>query len=241
MDVKATLAELIGTFTLVFIGAGAGAMAETSGGGIVGVAFAHGLALMVIVYAWGSISGAHVNPAVTFGIAVAGRIEWIKAVAYWIAQFIGAIAAAYLLLWLMGSSSGLGQTIGSLTPHATNVGDGVKVIVLEAVLTFFLVIAVFASGVQGRNGNVAGLHIGLVLTMDILVAGALTGGSMNPARTLGPAVAMNDTGYVWLYFVGPLVGGGVAALLYDRVFLPIGQQPPVLAAESAEQRRDKRP
>src|SRR5215475_4857435 len=104
MDTKAALAEFLGTFTLVFIGAGAGALATTSGGGLVSVAFAHGLALMVIVYAWGNISGAHVNPAVTFGVAVAGKMPWPKAIGYWIAQFVGAAVAAYLLAWLLGNT-----------------------------------------------------------------------------------------------------------------------------------------
>ena len=235
MDPKAALAELIGTFTLVFIGAGAGALAATSGGGIVGVAFAHGLALMVIVYAWGSISGAHVNPAVTFGVAVAGRMDWPKAISYWIAQLLGAIAAAYLLQWLVGVDSKLGATVGSLTPPGEGT-DALKVIVLEGVLTFFLVVAVFASGVHGRNGNLAGIAIGLVLTMDILAGGPLTGASMNPARTLGPAVATGDVSYVWMYFVGPLAGGAVAALLYDKYFLPAQLTPPVEAAERGKRR-----
>lgn len=222
MDPKAALAELIGTFTLVLIGAGAGALAESSGGGLVGVAFAHGLALMVIVYAWGSISGAHVNPAVTFGVAVAGRMDWPKAVSYWIAQCLGAIAAAYLLLWLVGQGTNLGATVGSLTPMGGEEPvpgtSALKVIVLEGVLTFFLVVAVLASGVYGLNGNAAGLAIGLVLTMDILFGGPLTGASMNPARTLGPAVANGNLSYVWMYFVGPLLGGAVAALLYEFYF-----------------------
>lgn len=241
MNIKAALAELLGTFTLVLIGAGAGALAEPGSAGLVAVALAHGLALMVIVYAWGSISGAHVNPAVTLGVAVAGRIEWAKAISYWIAQFLGAIAAAYLLQWFVGPDSSLGATIGSLTPDVAGAGataSAAKVIVLEGVLTFFLVIAVFASGVHGRNGNLAGIAIGLVLTMDILAGGPLTGASMNPARTLGPAVATGDLNYVWMYFVGPLAGGAVAALLYDKFFLPSAElTPPVEAAEARGKRR----
>lgn len=236
MDIKSALAEFIGTFTLIFIGATAGALATESGGGLVAVAFAHGLALMVIVYAWGSISGAHVNPAVTFGVLVAGRMPLPKAIVYWVAQFAGAIAAAFLMLWILEPRTDLGPTIGSLTPHGAVVGDALKVIVVEGVLTFFLVIAVFASGIHGRNGNMAGIAIGLVLTMDILAGGALTGGSMNPARTLGPALAMNDLSYVWMYFVGPLAGGGIAALLYDKFFLPAEQKPPIEAADTRHRR-----
>jgi MIP family channel proteins len=221
-NTKSALAEFLGTFTLVFIGAGAGALPEAT---LLGVAIAHGFALLVIVYAWGSISGAHVNPAVTLGIALAGRMNWAKAVLYWVAQFAGAIVAAYLLMYLLGSGSGLGQTTGSLT----NV-DSVKVIVIEAVLTFFLLVAVFSSGVAGRNGNVAGIAIGLVLTMDILAGGPLTGASMNPARTFGPALAKGDLSYFWMYLVGPCIGGAVGALVYDRIFLPAQETPPVKAA-----------
>jgi aquaporin Z len=239
MDTKPALAELIGTFTLVLIGAGAGTQAAA--GGLVGVAFAHGLALMVIVYAWGSISGAHVNPAVTLGVLASGRMSVPKAVSYWVAQFLGAIAAAYLLQWFVGVDSALGATVGSLTPGQLGAGESasaLKVIVLEGVLTFFLVIAVFASGIHGRNGNMAGIAIGLVLTMDILAGGPLTGASMNPARTLGPAVATGDLNYVWMYFVGPLAGGVAAALLYDKFFLPTADlTPPVEAAESHGKRR----
>lgn len=213
-NLKPALAELIGTFTLTFIGAGAGALAGTSGGGILAVALAHGVALMVIVYAWGAISGAHVNPAVTFGLALAGKMDWVKAVWYWVAQLIGAAIAGFLLLYLVGLSSGLGQTTGSLTS-----GDPIRTIVVEAVLTFFLVTTVFGTAVAGRSGNAAGLAIGFVLTMDILMGGALTGASMNPARTFGPALAAGDLSYFWMYVVGPLLGGGVAALLYDRVFM----------------------
>lgn len=237
MDMKAACAELVGTFTLVLIGAGAGAVLETNSAGTVGVALAYGLALMVIIYAWGSISGAHVNPAVTLGVAVAGRMDWAKAISYWIAQLAGAAAAAYLLQWFVGPDSKLGATIGSLTPHGDVEGNALKVVVLEGVLTFFLVAAVFASGVHGRNGNLAGVAIGLVLTMDILMGGGLTGASMNPARTFGPAVATGDLSYVWMYFVGPAAGGAVAALLYDKYFLSGEPGPSVAAAESSGKRR----
>jgi len=232
-DFKASLAELVGTFTLVFIGAGAGAVSGVSGG-IVGVALAHGVALMVIIYAWGSISGAHVNPAVTFGVALAGRMTWTRAIYYWAAQFLGALIAAYLLVWILDPVLGVGETTGTLTiPAAIDKDTGaiMRLLTVEAVLTFFLVVAVFASGVQGRNGNLAGVAIGLVLTMDILAGGPLTGASMNPARTFGPAIAAHDYTYLWMYFVGPLVGGAAGALLYDRVFLPARLQPPLEAAD----------
>jgi MIP family channel proteins len=223
---KHALAELIGTFTLVFIGAGAGAMDSTAKIGIVGVALAHGIALTVIVYAWGPISGAHVNPAVTFGIAIAGKMDWGKAAMYWAAQLVGAALAAYLLMFLIGKggADSVGKfadaaTIGEFSKAGGKDYNATKTVVVEAVLTFFLVTAVFGSAVAGRNGNAFGLAIGLVLTMDILCGGALTGASMNPARSFGPAMALGEPSYLWMYFVGPLVGGGAAGLVYSSLFL----------------------
>lgn len=213
---RPALAELIGTFLLTFIGAGTGALAGTSGGGIVAVALAHGVALMVIVYALGAISGAHVNPAVTISLALVGKEKWDRAAFYIVAQLVGAALAAFLLAYVLGPSSemaGLGATVGSLTA-----ADPVKTVVVEAVLTFFLVAAVYSSGVQNNNGNMAGVAIDLVLTMDILMGGALTGASMNPARTFGPALATGHLDYLWMYIVGPVIGGAAAAFLYQRVF-----------------------
>jgi MIP family channel proteins len=217
---KAGWAELVGTFTLTFIGAGAGALAASNGAGLLGVAWAHGLALMVIIYAWGSISGAHVNPAVTLGVALAGKMKWDRAVLYWIAQFVGAAIAAYLLYYLVGADLKGGATTGKFTPLAGVPGDVMRCLTVEAVLTFFLVSAVFASGVYGLNGNLVGVAIGLVLTMDIIMGGALTGASMNPARSCGPALVLGDLGYLWIYIVGPCIGGAAAALLYENVFKP---------------------
>ena len=213
MRYRDSLAELIGTFTLVFIGAGAGALAASNGGGIVAVALAHGVALMVIVYAWGAISGAHVNPAVTFGLALTGRISWLKAAQYWIGQLVGAALAGFLLRFLLGTTGNLGMTLPSSSVSP------LQAVVIEAVLTFFLVTAVYGSAVAGRNGNAGGLAIGLVLTMDILMGGSLTGASMNPARSFGPALALTSFDGFWIYLVGPLAGGAIAASLYERLFV----------------------
>jgi MIP family channel proteins len=213
MKYKPLLAEFIGTFTLIFIGAGAGALAASSGGGIVSVAFAHGIALMVIVYAWGSISGAHVNPAVTFSLALTGKQSWAEAVQYWVAQLLGGALGGFLLRFLIGTTGNLGMTL-----PAAGVSP-LQAIVLEAVLTSFLVIAVFGTAVTNRNGNAAGLAIGFVLAMDIMMGGSLTGASMNPARSFGPALAMGDFQSFWIYVVGPLAGGAVAALIYDNLIL----------------------
>jgi MIP family channel proteins len=234
-DLRSAIAEFIGTFTLVFIGAGAGALAGINGGGILAVAVAHGVALMVIIYAWGAVSGAHVNPAVTFGLALAGKIDWIKTLFYWIAQFTGAALAAYLLAYLIGIPSGLGATTGSLTNT-----DALKTVIVEAVLTFFLVVAVFGTAVSQRNGNAAGFAIGFVLLMDILMGGALTGASMNPARTFGPALATGDLSYFWMYIAGPLLGAAVAALFYDWAFTePKGIEGPADATRSETFQEDR--
>lgn len=210
LDLKPAVAELIGTFILVFIGAGAGAL---SAGGLTGVALAHGVALMVIVYLVGGVSGAHVNPAVTFGVAVSGNIEWSKAVVYWVAQLIGAVLAAGLLLFVLGEQAG---TVGATTLASGT--SAIQGLTIEAVLTVFLVMAVLISGVLGKNGNLAGVAIGFVLTMDILMGGSLTGASMNPARTLGPAVVSGNFADVWVYVVGPLLGGAVAAGLVGYLY-----------------------
>ena len=216
---KAAIAELIGTFTLTLIGAGAGALAgaNTGGNGVVGVALAHGVALMVIIYTWGKFSGAHVNPAVTLGLVVGGRFPIGKALGYWIAQFAGAGLAGLLVLVMVDRSGTevIGETVGVLT--LTSVP---KTLLLEAILTFFLVCAVYSSGVAGRNGNAAGLAIGFTLTMDILMGGYLTGASMNPARSFGPALAAGNLGtYYWMYVVGPCAGAVVAGLIYNLFFM----------------------
>lgn len=207
MNTKAYLAEFIGTFALIFIGAGAGAIGA---GGLVGVALAHGLVVLVFAYAYGHISGTHINPAVTFGLALSGAIDWGKAVMYWIVQFLGGIAGAAALLFVLGgASSGLGATLPA---------DGVTIlqtIVIEALLTFFLVNTVLNTAVSGKAGDFAGLAIGLTLALAILMGGPLTGASLNPARTLGPALFTGNLGTVWVYIVGTFAGAGLAAFVYN--------------------------
>ncbi|HUF40259.1 MAG TPA: aquaporin [Anaerolineales bacterium] len=209
MTTKQFTAELIGTFTLVFVGAGAGALGEA---GLVGVALAHGLALLAMVYVFGKISGAHINPAVTFGLALAGAIEWSKAIVYWAAQLIGgALAAAVLLFVLGGSESGLGATVLSegVTP--------VQGIVLEAVLTFFLVTTVLHAAVDGKAGDFAGVAIGLTLAFAILMGGPLTGASLNPARTFGPALFTGTLDQFWIYLVGTFTGAAAATAAFKAI------------------------
>ena len=206
---KALLAEFIGTFTLVFIGASAVALTIQQGGSLLVSAFAFGLALLTIIYVWGSYSGAHVNPAVSFGFAVAGQMNWGLMLGYWIAQLLGGIAAAALVAYLFGTGSGAGASVGSLTNT-----DAWKAILMEALLTFFLVIAYLFIYRNPMLAVVSGVAVGLVLTFAMLAGGSLTGASTNPARSLGPALFSNNMGSYWIYIVGPLLGALVAALVY---------------------------
>lgn len=209
---KALLAEFIGTFTLVFIGGSAVAMTINQGGSLVGSALAFGLALVAIIYIWGSYSGAHVNPAVSFGFAVAGQMNWLLMIGYWIAQLLGGIAAAALIAYFYGTGNA-GVSIGSVT----NV-DAWKAILLEAFLTFFLVLAYLFVYRNPMLAIISGLAIGTVLTFAMLAGGPLTGASLNPARSLGPAIFGNTLGSIWIYIIGPLLGALVAALIY-RLFV----------------------
>ncbi|MEW5989423.1 MAG: aquaporin [Chloroflexota bacterium] len=227
MNTRALVAEFIGTFALVFIGAGAGALGV---GGLVGVALAHGLVLAIFAYAYGHISGTHVNPAVTVGLWVAKQIDAMTAAAYIVTQLVAGIVAGLVLSFVLGGSdSGLGATVlaAGVTP--------VQGLVLEAILTFFLVNTILNAAVSGKAGNAAGGAIGLTLAFCILMGGPLTGASLNPARTLGPAVAAGNFSDIWLYFVGPVLGGALAALLYTYLLKP--EQPPAAPAGKPKPRR----
>lgn len=214
---RAALAELIGTFTLVFIGVLAVIVAVTPGtnSNVLVPAFAHGLALLGMVYVFGHVSGAHVNPAVTAGLLVGGKVKLLEAVVYWIAQFLGGVIAASLAVALVPNPANYGQTIGTITSN--NVWTAA---VFEAVLTFMLVSAVYQAAVYGKAGNLAGVAIGLTLAFAIIAGGVFTGASLNPARTLGPALVAGDLSYVLPYLVGIFAGGAAAGLLHSRVFGP---------------------
>jgi MIP family channel proteins len=219
------IAEFLGTFALVFIGAGAVVMAGTAGSGLVGVALAHGVVLAVMVSVLAHISGAHFNPAVTLGVWVARRIDTPRAVLYIATQLVAGILAAFALRWVLPeplwNPAGAGAALGNTTVNADLGMTETRAAFLEAILTFFLVIAVFGTAVDDRGpfAKTAGLTIGLVLIFDILMGGPLTGASMNPARSLGPAVATGDFTGIWVYFAGPIAGGVIAAGLYWFVFL----------------------
>ncbi len=210
------LAEAIGTFILVFIGAGAVVVDSLSNGavGLVGIAFAHGLALMSIIYSIGAISGAHVNPAVTISLWMAKKIETTKALGYIVSQLVGASLAGFLLLAIFGNAANLGA------PAVASAISPWTAVLVEAVLTFFLVWTVFGVAVDKRGSpHHAGLAIGLVLTFDILFGGLLTGAAVNPARAFGPAFASGFWTLQYVYWVGPILGGLIAALLYNELLL----------------------
>jgi aquaporin Z len=212
--VKALVAEFIGTFTLIFIGVGAIAADQLVDGssGLIGAALAHGLAIGVMVSATAATSGGHLNPAVTFGALVSGKLPVNRALVYWVAQFLGAIAGAFFVSRCFPS-----DIIAAIQTGTPVLGEGIMVaegLLTEVILTFFLVFVVFGTGIDPRAPKAGGLFIGLAVTMGILVGGPLTGAAMNPARYLGPALLGGGLENAWLYFVGPLLGGALAGLVY---------------------------
>lgn len=214
--VRRGVAEFIGAFTLIFIGGGAGIVASFAGSGdLVAVALANGLAIGIMVTNLGHISGGHFNPAITLGFLVTRRITPALAVAYWVFQLAGAILAAFILRYIWDKG-----TVGLGAAPAPHIHDG-KAFVLEMIMTFFLVIAVWATAVDPRGAfkSIAGLAIGLTITIDVLMGGPLTGAAMNPARALGPELAGNTWSGWWIYWAGPAAGALLAALLYEVLYL----------------------
>ncbi len=214
-------AEFIGTFGLVFIGAGSIVVNEARSGalGLLGVALAHAVVLSVMVTALMRISGAHFNPAVTFGLWLANKIDAKDAGFYVLTQLVAAVVAALLVKTLLPSMAGEVTGYG-VTRIASDV-DLIQAILIEAILTFFLVSAVFGTAVSPEApSGIGGFGIGLVLLFDILVGGPLTGAAMNPARAFGPAAIANDWVGQGAYWIGPLLGGAVAALVWGKVLLP---------------------
>jgi len=207
---RPSIAELIGTFTLVFVGGAAVA----SGQPVVVPALAHGLILVGIIFVYGHLSGAHVNPAVTAGLLVGRQITLERAIYYWIAQFLGAIIAAVVLNIIIPDGARLGQTTGSLTANSVW-----SAALFEAIMTFFLVSAVYQAAAFGKVGNLAAIAIGLTLAGSFLAGGTYTGASLNPARTLGPALVAGDFSYLVPYMIG-IFGGGIAAGLLHTIVLP---------------------
>ena len=219
------VAEFIGTFALVFFGEGAVCVDmqlrsnATGGIGLLAIALAHGLAIAIMVSAFGHISGGHFNPAVTIGFWVTKKLSTPDTLFYWLAQVAGACAAAFLLRVVIPEEIWRSVALG--TPELMRDFPSWAGLTLEAVTTFFLVLVVFATAVDERGTfrAIAGFGIGLIITLGIMVAGPYTGGALNPARAFGPALASRHWLNQLIYWVGPLGGGFLAGLLYDMLFL----------------------
>ncbi len=217
---RAAVAEIIGTFALIFVGvlsiSGLSVLSPVNATpSLVAVAFAHGLTIAVMVAALGAISGGHFNPAITFGFVITGRMRLITGVLYWVSQLVGATLAALLIAGLFGT--------GIVAAGATDLGANVSPVagaVVEGVATFFLVLVVFGTAVDERAPkSVFPLAIGLTITVGIFAIGPLTGGALNPARAFGPALASGHWSNQLVYWIGPLIGGALAALVEDRILL----------------------
>jgi MIP family channel proteins len=216
---RRSFVELLGTFALVFVGAGTiMSLGPQSDAGTLEVALATGLTMAVMVTAVGHISGGHFNPAITFGFILTRRISALMGVAYWVAQMLGGVLAALLLRWIFPAANRDAANLGAPSVQTIDIGAA---LVVEALITFFLVWVVFAMTTDARNAytGVTGLAIGLVIVFGMLFAYTLTGGAFNPARAFGPELISNTWSDAWIYYVGPLAGGAIAALLYDEVYL----------------------
>ena len=211
-SVQAWVGEFVGTFIFVSLICAAVILTQVADGGIVGVAFAHFLALGAAVTAFGGISGGHFNPAVTLSAWIGRRISSADAVGYMGSQILGAVMAA-IFLRVTFEESAWGISNLATPALGTNVSDG-QAFLLEAVLTFILVTVVWATGIDDRSHRVGGFAIGGVLGAMILGFGPLTGVGLNPARYLGPAAVSSEMGDFWIYILAPLVGAAVAGILY---------------------------
>ncbi|MBG6130865.1 aquaporin Z [Aquimarina sp. EL_43] len=201
------ISESIGTFSMVFCGTGAMTINEVTGGDIthVGVAITWGLIVMAMIYAFGEISGAHFNPAVTIAFAYAKKFEWEEVPKYIVAQCIGAIAASSILLFLFPESEFLGGTLPAF--------DDLRAFVLETLLTYFLMVVIInVSTGSKETGTMAGIAVGGVVLLEAMFAGPMTNASMNPARSLGPALLSGHWEHQWLYFIAPVLGALLAVL-----------------------------
>jgi MIP family channel proteins len=217
--VKPLVAELLGTFAFVFLGAGSILTNTLTAGsvGLVGIALAHGLALSLMITIFAATSGGHLNPAVTVGLLVTRHIAPVLGIFYLLVQLVGATLAGLLLRAVFPQAVWQAAQLG--TPNlAPGVSFGTGVL-LEAVLTFFLLLAVFGTAVDARAPKIGGFGIGLTVAVDILMGGPLTGASMNPARTFGPALAGGFWHNHLVYWIGPILGAVLAALIYEYVIL----------------------
>jgi MIP family channel proteins len=218
---RSCVAEAIGTFGLCFIGAGAIILDTKTNGavGLIGIALAHGLILSVMISAMGHVSGGHFNPAVTVGFMVTKKQDVRTGISYIISQLIGGTVAGLLLRAIYAAE--VWQKAGLGTPK---LADGVSFgtgILIEIILTFFLVTAIWGTAVDDRKPNIGGFGIGLTIAANILMGGPLTGASMNPARTFGPALAGGGFDGInhLVYWIGPITGAVIAAMIYNHILI----------------------
>ena len=198
---KRLISEIIATFALVFCGTGAMVINDFTGGSVthVGVAITFGLIVMGMIYAFGDISGAHMNPAVTIGFAYAKKFPWKEVPGYVLAQLIGAFLASGILLYLFPESQTLGATLPGLS--------AMKVFIFEIILTFFLMVVIINVSTGSKEiGVVAGIAIGSIVLLEAMFAGPITGASMNPARSIAPAVVSGNLADLWIYIFAPIIG-----------------------------------
>ena len=198
---KRLISEIIATFALVFCGTGAMVINDFTGGSVthVGVAITFGLIVMGMIYAFGDISGAHMNPAVTIGFAYAKKFPWKEVPGYVLAQLIGAFLASGILLYLFPESQSLGDTLPGLS--------AMKVFIFEIILTFFLMVVIINVSTGSKEiGVVAGIAIGSIVLLEAMFAGPITGASMNPARSIAPAVVSGNLADLWIYIFAPIIG-----------------------------------
>jgi MIP family channel proteins len=216
------VAEFLGTFALVFFGAGAVCterFLQGNGSGPLGAALASGLAVAVLSLAFGHISGAHFNPAVTVGYWISKRMSTMEVLGYWAAQLLGGIVAAFVLKAILPREEAWQPVLGG-TPDLVRDFSRLPAMGLEALITFFLVLVYFATTSEDNveSRSLSGFAVGLVYTIGILVAGPFTGGALNPARAFGPALASTHWANQGVYWVGPLAGGFLAGLVYDALY-----------------------
>jgi MIP family channel proteins len=240
---RRAVAEMIGTFFLCFVGIMAicmnkgllsdatrgtiGVASAETGSGPLGVALAHGLALAIAITALGKVSGGHFNPVVSLSVLLSRQMGIVAAVVYVLSQLAGGILGAFAAKLVVPEA-----TFGAAAGGVPSIAHGVtlwQAVLVEAIATFFLVIAVFGTGVDPNGPKVGGFAIGLTVAFDILAIGPMTGGAMNPARALGPAMASGDWANHWVYWAGPVAGGVIAGWIYTLLFL---KYPPAKPAGS---------
>ncbi|MDA9977284.1 MIP family channel protein [Polaribacter sp.] len=204
---KKYISEFIGTFSMIFCGTGAMTVNEVTGGDVthVGIAITWGLIVMAMIYAFGETSGAHFNPAVTIAFAYAKKFAWKEVPKYIIAQVLGAFAASLILCYLFPTSEYLGATISTV--------DVGRAFVMELLLTFFLMVVIINVSTGSKEiGIIAGIAVGAVVLLEAMFAGPITNASMNPARSIAPAIVAGKMQHLWMYILAPILGAVLAVI-----------------------------